>query len=75
MGRSSLGIERLRVRFCLLLLLDFVHRVVYWARSSVNWVLVYGIVSGFLQRGGNHPAGSTCGGDVIDSTQNGLAGI
>jgi len=75
MGRSALGIERLSVRFCFLLLLYSVHRLVSWSRSSVNWVLVDGIVSGFLQRGGNHPAGGTCGGDVIDSTQNGLAGI
>jgi hypothetical protein len=75
MGCSSLGIERLSVRFCLLLLLNSVHRLLSWARSSVNWVLVGGIVSGFLQRGGNHAAGGTSGGDVVDSTKNGLAGV
>ena len=48
MGRSALGIERLRVLFRFLLLLDSVHRLVSWARSSMNWLLVGGIVSGFL---------------------------
>ena len=48
MGRSALGIERLRVLFCFLLLLYSVHRLVSWARSSMNWLLVGGIVSGFL---------------------------
>jgi hypothetical protein len=48
MGRSALGIERLSVRFGLLLLLDFVYRLLSWARSRVNWMLVRGIVSRFL---------------------------
>ena len=48
MGRSALGIERLSVLFCFLLLLDSVHRLVSWARSSANWLLVSGVVSSFL---------------------------
>ena len=75
MGGSSLGIKRLSVRFCFLLLLDSVHRLVNWARSTANWLLVGGIVSGFLQRSSNHPAGGTSGGNVVDSPQNGLASI
>jgi hypothetical protein len=41
----------------------------------VAWVLLGGIVSRFLERGGNHPAGSTSGSDVIDSPKNRLAGV
>jgi len=48
MGCGSLGIERVGMAACFLLLQDFVHRRLSWSGSRVGWVLLETIVDRFL---------------------------